>query len=299
MNGYDITLTILILVIFLILCLAPLLSLGTQNIRDNWVKYRCNPIMLPFAGMFGEDASTNFNYCIHSITKDFIGFLLIPIQEALSVVKDISGGFGTALNDIRKVISSIRSFVTEIVQTIFGVLLNILIDFQKIIISLKDLIAKFIGIITTLLYMIMGTMYAMKSAWHGPPGDLARALCFDPRTHIYLKNGTLKEMQQIKLGDVLKDGSVVEGILVLKNTTNAPFYKFSKGGENNQDILVTGSHMVQNNEEEWIPVSKHPDSNLQELSSPTLFSLITSKQRICIGKYTFWDWNDDEIVKGK
>lgn len=297
MNAYDISLTLLILLVFGILFLAPILSVGIQNIQNNWVKYRCNPVVMPFAGLFGEDPTTTFTFCIQSMVKEFMGFLLIPLQESIKVIQNIGGGFETAINDVRKVISAIRSFVTEIIQAVFGVLLNILVEFQKIIVNLKDLMAKLVGIMTTLLFMVYGSMQAMQSAWNGPPGQLARALCFETTTKIRLNNGELREIQNLKLGDKLKDGGVVEGLLTLKNVSNDPFYKFSLSGEEKEDILVTGSHMIKLHDDKWVPVSEHPDAERTTLINPTVYSLITSNQRINIGKYTFWDWNDDEIVK--
>lgn len=297
MNGYDISLTLIIILIFLILFLAPVLSVGIQNIQDNWVKYRCNPVVMPFAGLFGEDPTTTFTFCIQSMVKDFMGFLLIPLQQAINVIQKIGGGFEKAINDVRKIISAVRSFVTEIIQAIFGVFLNILVEFQKIMINLRDLMAKMIGILTTLLFMVYGSMEAMQSAWQGPPGQLMRALCFDPTTHIRLDDGTVKEIQNLKLGDKLIGGSEVEGILILKNNANAPFYKFSLSGEDNEDILVTGSHMIKTENDKWIPVSEHPNAERTSIISPTVYSLMTSDMRINIGKYTFWDWNDDDIVK--
>ena len=297
MNGYDISLTLLILFVFGFLFLAPILSVGIQNIQDNWVKYRCNPVVMPFAGLFGEDPTTTFTFCIQSMVKEFMGFLLIPLQESIKVIQKIGGGFETAINDVRKIVSAVRTFVTEIIQAVFGVLLNILVEFQKIIINLKDLMAKLVGIMTTLLFMVYGSMEAMQSAWNGPPGQLARALCFDAKTKLRLKDGSLREIQHLQLGDVLKNGSVIEGTLTLKNTLNAPFYKFSLSGENNEDILVTGSHMIKLDSGKWIPVSEHPDAERTNLIPPTVYSLMTSDMRINIGKYTFWDWNDDDIVK--
>lgn len=299
MNGRDITLTVLILVIFLFLFLAPILSVGIQNIRNNWVKYRCNPMVMPFSGLFGEDPGTTFTYCIQSMIKDFIHMLIFPLQESVKILSLNGGVFMNDLNGVRKMLSSIRSFFTNIIQSIFGVFLNILIEFQKIILNLKDLMGKMMGIMTTMLFLVYGSMQAMQSAWKGPPGEIARALCFDPSTPIRLYDGSLREISKLKLGDILKDGSTVDGILQLKNITSTPFYKFHNGGEDGTDILVTGSHLIQDPDNKWIPVSNHPDSKIQSTISPIVYSLMTSKQRIPIGKYTFWDWNDDEMIKAK
>ena len=297
MNGYDITSTLIILLVFGFLFIAPILSVGIQNILNNWVKYRCNPVVMPFAGLFGENPSTTFTYCIQTMLKDFMGFLLIPLQQSIKVIQSIGGGFETAINDVRKIVSAIRSLVTQIIQAVFGVVLNILVEMQKMMVKLKDMMSKLIGIMTSLLFMIYGSMQAMQSAWNGPPGQLARALCFKSNTLIELHDGVLSEIKDIHLGDVLKDGSIVEGVLKLKNTTHEPFYMVSNG-EKGQNIMVTGSHMIRDELlDVFVPVSKHPSAVETAEINDTLYSLMTSTHRINIGIRTFWDWNDDDVAK--
>ena len=295
MNGYDITLTSIIILVFIFLYLVPLMSVGVKNIRQNWVKYRCNPMVMPFASFFGEDPTKTFTYCTQTMMKDFMGYLLLPLQHSINIIQTAGGEFEESINDVRKVISSTRSFVTSIVQDIFGILLNILVEIQKTMIHLKDLVAKLVGIMTAILYMVSGTMDAMQSAWNGPPGKMTRALCFDPATKVRLENGTLREMSSLELGDTLKDGSLIEGVLKLRNTTNDSFYKLS-GGENGSDILVTGSHLIQDNSGKFIPVKDHPEALSTKITNGFFYCLITSSQRIIIGERTFWDWNDDEVA---
>lgn len=295
MNGYDITLTSIIILIFIFLYLVPLMSVGVKNIRENWVQYRCNPMVMPFASFFGEDPTKTFTYCTQTMMKDFMGYLLLPLQHSINIIQTAGGEFEESINDVRKVISSTRSFVTSIVQDIFGILLNILVEIQKTMIHLKDLVAKLVGIMTAILYMVSGTMDAMQSAWNGPPGKMTRALCFDPTTKVRLENGILREMSLLELGDTLKDGSLIEGVLKLRNTTNDCFYKLS-GGENGSDILVTGSHLIQDNSGKFIPVKDHPEAVLTKATNDFFYCLITSTQRIIIGERTFWDWNDDEVA---
>ena len=155
MNVKDITLTILILLTFLFLFITPILGVGIQNIQNNWVQYRCNPLVIPFAGLFGEDPTTTFTYCVQTMIKDFISFLLVPINQALNVIGSLGGVFTTAANDIRKMISTIRDFIEQIIQTVFGVFLNILIEIQKLVIRINDTIKKIIGILTTLLFVVV------------------------------------------------------------------------------------------------------------------------------------------------
>ena len=296
MNGNDITLTIIILVIFILLFVAPIISVGIKKIKNNWVEYRCNPIVIPFASIFGADPMETFNFCIQSMAKESMGFSLIPSQYSSTLLQNIGGNLESSLNDARKMISSIRTGVADITHGIFSVFNNILIEIQKFTINLKDMMSKQIAIFTTLLFMIHGLLQSMQSAWTGPPGKLMQSLCFKSNTKLQLSTGEMREMKDLHLGDKLKDGAVVEGILKLKNTTNEYFYILNQG-EGGADIYVTGCHMIENEANRFIPVKKHSGSIKSNCTDPVLYCLMTSSNKIVIGERTFWDWNDDALTK--
>ena len=158
MKGSDITLTLFIFLIFIGLFLFNIFVNGMKDIKDNWPEYRCNPIVMPFASQFYVDPSENFTYCIQNMQTGFMGYLLEPVNYALSMVNSLGGEFTESIQSIRNVINNIRNFLSSIVQNIFGVFLNILIQFQKIIIAMKDMVGKIVGIITVLLYTIDGVL---------------------------------------------------------------------------------------------------------------------------------------------
>ena len=64
MKFSDIILSLLIIFIFLMCCLVSYLSKGFKHIQNNWPQYRCNPVIMPFAGYFGHDTEENFAQCI-------------------------------------------------------------------------------------------------------------------------------------------------------------------------------------------------------------------------------------------
>ena len=307
MKGSDITLTLFIFLIFIGLFLFNIFVTGMKDIKDNWPEYRCNPTVMPFASQFGVDPSENFTYCIQNMQTGFMGYLLEPVNYALSMVNSLGGEFTESIQSIRNVINNIRNFLSSIVQNIFGVFLNILIQFQKIIIAMKDMVGKIVGIITVLLYTIDGVIKAMRSAWGSPAGGVMRALCFMPNTLVKLKNGKITQMQHLDLGDVLINGSVVCATMQIKNFIGEkPFsdnkepqqfnqiesiYRLS-GGVANAPIHVTGSHLVQYNGK-WIPVKEHPDAITTSLKTKWLSCLITSDHLIPIGSHIFHDWEDD------
>ncbi len=270
-----------------------------SDLKKNWAKYRCNPMYMPFSDNVKED----FVYCVQNVQTSYMGYLLQPISYITSNLTQLGGEFTESLNAIRTIISNIRTFATSIIENIFGVFLNLIIEFEKIIIGIKDVIGKVVGIMVTLMYVLDGSIKTMKSSWNGPPGQMVRKLggsCFHPDTPILLKNGRIKTMEYIGLGDILTDGSRVLVNMKIENThLKDDYFAFEESGVNNSDIHVTGTHFVYDTvKNEFIQVCQHKDAISKKGVTSSWFScLITDTHRIPIGKYTFWDWEDDEFYK--
>ena len=174
MKSSDITLSVFIFLVFIAMYFYNILAVGIKNVQDNWQEYRCNPMVMPFAGTFGHDAGQNFTYCIQTMQSDYMGVLLQPINYAMSVTNSATGGIMNSVQSIREFINQLRNSITNIVGSIFGVFLNILIQFQFIIVKIKDTMSKIIGIMATMMYILQGSVMTMQSSWNGPPGDMVR-----------------------------------------------------------------------------------------------------------------------------
>lgn len=268
------------------------------EIKANWPLYRCNPLYMPLA----TDVQSNFVYCIQSMQGNFMGYLLEPLTFLTSSINYILGDFLDAINMVRAMFSKIRAFITSIIQSVFGVFLNLVIEFQKITIGIKDLIGKTIGIMTTLMYVIDGSVLTMKSAWNGPPGQLVQALgkCFYPHTTVKLQNGVTKEMKDIDLGDILENGAVVESVMKIDNKKERnPLYVIYKSGVNEENIYVTGSHLVFDKTlNKFVKVCEYSHAAISKVETEWFSCLITSNHTIPIGTQIFWDW-EDHFVKLK
>jgi len=269
-----------------------------NNIKQNWPKYRCNPIYMGLA----DNVEENFVYCIQNAQSSFMGYILEPITYITSNLSGMGSELAGGLSFANSLLSNIRNFFTSIVQGIFGVFLNIVISFQKIIIGIKDMIGKVIGIFVTLLYILDGSLMTMQSAWNGPPGQMVQALsgnCFHPETKIGLKNGELKSMKDLQIGDILENGSCVRAVMKLDNTLGEKLFRISGLGVQGEDIFVTGKHHVFNGSK-FVYVENYEKSELQEEVTCSWFSnLITDDHKIQIGNQLFWDWMDQGLHENK
>ena len=127
MKTSDLTKAIFIFFIFILLYIFNVLSIGMKKVKENWPIYRCNPSVMPFASVFGYNTSENFAYCIQNMQTNYMGYLMQPLMYNLNNITDIGTGLTDSVNGARQMFTNIRGSLTNIVQSIFGVFLNILI----------------------------------------------------------------------------------------------------------------------------------------------------------------------------
>lgn len=257
------------------------------EIKENWPLYRCNPMFMPLADNINE----NFVYCIQNMQSNFMGYLLEPLMYLVNNLGGILGGFTQQLEDIRSMFSNLRIFIPDIFTNIFGSFAVLAIEFQKIAIGIKDILGKTTGLMVSIMYILDGSIKTMGSGYNFVKGI---GKCFHPNTFIALKNGQVKAIKDLDLGDVLTNGSIVEAVMKIDNKReNIPFYIIKNAGVNGTDIYVTGSHFVyDNSSSKFIRIEDYSKARATEIKSDWFSCLITNDHKITIGNELFWDWED-------
>lgn len=309
MFGDILKLIVVIIIIFTAYGL-NMYAVGIDEIKKNWHKYRCNPMIMPFAGFFGKDTGENFVQCVSEIQKFKMIDFLNPVNIMLSLFDDVINTAFDSLNNFRKYISSITGNVLKIFSEVFGVFQNLIIAFHSIIIRMKDMMSKLTGVMITILHVVDGTIKTGESMWKGPAGKVIRTVsCFHPDTEIHLLNGIVKKITEIDVDDVLEDGSIVHATMRLKgnienkNTTDNTteqlndYYKIYDT-KHQKYVYVTGEHLVYDPSKCGFVKTKNYSlaTHVPDLHTDFVYSLITDTHKLQFGNITFWDW-DDPILK--
>ena len=267
-----------------------------QRIKDNWPVYRCQPLIMPFASLFGHETGKNFVYCIQNIQTNFMGDLMKPVNFNMSILGGIASDLMSNLNAARGFMSVFRLNITDIFGNIFASMFNIMVEVQRMAVNIKDMMAKMAGIMMTTLYVLDGSIMTMTSAWSGPPGELVRALCFHPETKINLKNGDMVSMKDIPLNSILSNGSRVCAVMQISNLDeNGNFVEdlYKVYNKTADPILVSGSHLIYDAPlKQFVHVNELKGSEKAEENCDVLYCLITSDHTIQIGDWIFHDWED-------
>lgn len=305
-------------IMFIVQMFAMVLLGNIANIKKNWPIYRCNPLYMPLS----SDISSDFTYCIQNMQSDYFNVLIEPLNSVLGNLSNLGGGLTSAVTDIGGVIDNIRTFATSLFSGVFGIFGNIGLIAERLGMQVTDMVKRLMATLLVSIYAIITGVYAVGSMI-GIGTNLSEGKnienfetmsgsniissivkvtggvtgrCFSSDTILKLNTKELKKIKDIKLGDILENGSKIIGILILDNDDY--FYKCKNKGYNNSSIYITGKHYVKYNEN-FIPVENHPEFIKTNKISSCVYNLMTSDNIININNMIFWDYNDDILNYNK
>jgi len=306
MRTNDVTLSIMIICIFIILYIFNIIIINIKRIKDNWEEYRCQPLIMPFAWIFGHDTTKNFVGCIQKIQGGVISSMLDPMRANMGSLTENTSSFSSDMNVFRVSLTDIREKVTASLSDIASMFFNGIIELSRTFLTLQDTVAKLSGTMITVVHLMQGSMMTLESTWNGMPGQLVRALCFHPDTRIHKMNGTSCAIRDIHIDDILLYNTSIISIMKINNIDkngqyNDKLYEIPRKYIDDQcdknidkNILVSGSHLIYNTvSHAFVKVKDFPLSVESKIDSPILYCMITSTHVIPIGGHIFHDWEDN------
>jgi hypothetical protein len=171
--------SLFIFLVFIVLLSANILNSGVQNLQDNWALYRCNPIMMPFAGYIAPDGTStqdNFSFCIQSIISNFAPTITQPFSYLQTMTADMMDSINTSTASSLGQTSWLKDGVSGIIANVYSIFLNVIVEFNIIVIKLIDTQGKISGIIATVLYIMTAVQYTFESMWNGIPGVMIKTI---------------------------------------------------------------------------------------------------------------------------
>lgn len=169
--GGDLYITIFIFVlVFLIVSYYAVMN-KIKPIKADWIKQRCNPSVVPFAGLIYkpegkttmEATADNFSQCAQTVTQNIAGYALQPLQYLLSMITSVFAAIANAVRDIRAMFDRVRDTATDVGQDVMGRSLNVVAPVQLMLASAKSAIGKTAGIGTSSIYTLYGAYLSLKS----------------------------------------------------------------------------------------------------------------------------------------
>jgi hypothetical protein len=169
-----------VLGVFTVLIVNVTLTVGIKSVQDNWLMYRCNPLLMPFVSSFAPPgtkitAEENFTYCIQDSMTNFAPALLQPLTYVQGMTMDLVGSLTTSTQQTATQSSWIQSSVGNVLSSIYGVFEGLVSNFNVLITKMVDVQEKIMGIITAMLYIMSTVNSAFISMWNGIPGSMIKS----------------------------------------------------------------------------------------------------------------------------
>ena len=257
-----------------------------QEIKDNWVQYRCNPAYMPLAGAVGSDIMTNFTYCTMQSVQTYAGFVMDPIFNAFKQLQDVIFTILGSLQFIRKKIAGTADAFLGIVSSVFGKIQNTLVTTGQLFGKMRTIMYRIMSIFVVLIHITTTGIQTGSSIDKGPIGEVGRFLCFDPDTTIKLYGKGSKRICDLVPSDMLSGGQEVESIMMFDGS-ETPMV-------NIDGVTVSGNHKVLY-QKRWISCKEHPDA-IPVANRSVIVCLNTSSHTIPIKDMLFKDYEETDDV---
>lgn len=172
-DQYGTSVIIFVLItLFVFLVHSYCMVMQTANqIKEDWLNQRCKPNVIPFAGWINkpenmsslEYTQQNFQGCVQNILINITGYMLQPINYLLTSLNAMFSEIQVSINNIRNFMAYMRGQFEVLAVNVLNRVLNVIIPVQKIFISLIDTLSKTQGILTSGLFTLLGSYYALQS----------------------------------------------------------------------------------------------------------------------------------------
>jgi hypothetical protein len=175
------------------------------------------------------------------------------------------------------------STITSFIDLMIKIIIIILIILVVIVILLFFVLWPLIPLILSVVAIITFTTFGSEV------GGMANTFCFDEHTQVLTKDRGAVSIRNLRNGDVLANGAVVQGTMMFETPSDDLY--------NLHGVIVSGSHIVFNKDNEPIFVYEHEESiPMHPTPESRLYCVITSTHRIPIlstrGVLTFADWEE-------
>ena len=256
-----------------------------QEIKENWVKYRCNPVYMPLAGMVGSDISTNFMNCTLQSVNTYTGFVMDPIYQNFSMLTGIIQTILGSMNDMRSAVSGASSGFLGIIAGTFGKLQNTFQQVIQLFGRVRNIMNRMMTSFAILMNIVTTGLQTGQSVANGPIGAAAEFFCFQGDTLVDMLGDAKSRICDIQPGHYLRSGAMVKSVLVFDGART----EMKRLGK----VYVSGNHKVLHNGA-WIRVEDHPDAAATPSFKRIYCLNVEDAHTIQSEGYTFKDYEETD-----
>jgi hypothetical protein len=158
----DFWLTIIVCIIVFVIVSYYHVQNNIQPILNDWSNQRCNPAVIPFAGMInappgesaGQFTGENFEQCTQNVVSETTQYAFIPIYYLLNSVTSMFSELSDAMDSMRSMFNNMRNSVSDQGNDLFSRSLNITLPIVHIFRKFGAIIGKVQGTVVSGIYTL-------------------------------------------------------------------------------------------------------------------------------------------------
>lgn len=258
------------------------------EINLNWAKYRCNPAVMPFAGMYGHDVTENFNQCLNGLFRLQIPGITNPFTSIMSVIMANVMKFMENINSLRLMLATLMGGISKIIQEFIDRFKLLFSQVRLTTLRMQLLFKRVFATFQALIYMGTSGVTAGLNFGDTFIFKFIDTFCFPPETKIQIQGRGLIPISEVRLGDICE----VNGARV---TSTQRFLADGQPMVWLKGVEVSTNHFVRH-EGKWIPASHHPEAHpigwWNGGTKRPLICLDTDKHEIPLKDLIFSDWDE-------
>ncbi len=261
-----------------------------KKIKNNWAEERCNPTIMPLAGMFGHNTKENFEFCMGKIFSTHSMPMFGSITGIFSHFTGLLQMVFDSISSLRNIIASLGGGINVVFQEFTERISTFFFKLRVSAITIKMLIGRMYAIMFSVMYMGLSGITGMTSFTNTTLFSFMDTFCFPSNTLIDIRDKGEIPIKDVKIGDI---------IMLSESKVTATFRFFSRG----QPMVRLGKTIVSTNHYvkllgHPIKAGEHPDAihiGPWESDEP-LYCLNTDNHLILVDGHEFLDY--DETSEG-
>lgn len=293
-----------LIILFIIASYLITKSIGKYFIEDVKLDYRSkrqNPNYAFLGGLFGKSPFEILNGIVGQkvtlLFKKFLSFLT-PIFKIFTKIFKL---FQHSINKVRNLLRPIRDFFKKAAEKFYSSISKYVIGTVYSLNKIRNSMRRTMSGFNLIFHTLEHSKNSLQSIIQSPPVKISMALvepidwvvssanklfCFDGYTPIFDINTNMMFLCDVKVGDILEDGSQVIAKHKFKHEHRLnPLYNYKN------NILVTGEHKVYENNK-WIYVKDSSNATISFSKPDYVYCITTSSNIINIYGNKFKDYSE-------
>ena len=288
----------------------------------------CSPFNMFFFGLGKKNGlyenKKNYSQCNTSLLFKFFGTFTEKLMNPINLILNMINKLGNIINGFRKFIFKIRILINKYLNDLMSRYENVMATVYYMVAKIKDILNRlyasyvaimftlystfslfvwfadvFIDIITTfimILVAIISSSALLFLPFLAPFAPIIWSVvylifsckldvCFDENTNLILNDNTSISIKDINTNHKLKYDGHVLSIIKIKYDKRIPVYSY-------KDIIVTGSHIVFNNNK-WDKVEDCSCAiRINDYGKDFLYCIETENNTVHSGNNIFRDYSE-------